>query len=96
MGFTQATAPGGKRFKSLVANDETGLEVLTLKDLLGSNKVSRQPKRETWQEIQGIERKKREASYRVRTARLSSLGERKSKSLGYPIREVLKFPVPWT
>ena len=44
MGFTQATARGGKRFKSLVANDETGLEALTLKGLLESSKVSRQPK----------------------------------------------------
>jgi hypothetical protein len=35
--------------KSSVANDETGFKVLTLKDLLESSKVSRQPigKRET-------------------------------------------------
>jgi hypothetical protein len=35
--------------KSSVANDKTGFKVLTLKELLGSCKVSRQPirKRET-------------------------------------------------
>jgi len=48
MGFIQATARVAN-VKSLVANDETGFKVLTLKDLLESSKVSRQPigKRET-------------------------------------------------
>ena len=42
MGFTQATARV-TNVKSSVANDETGFKVLTLKDLLESSKVSRQP-----------------------------------------------------
>jgi DUF1009 family protein len=56
MGFTQATARVAN-LKSSVANDETGFKVVTLKDLLQSSKVNRQPigKRETkfkkWKEI---------------------------------------------
>jgi len=42
MGFTQATARVAN-VKSLVANDETGFKVLTLKHLLESSKVNRQP-----------------------------------------------------
>jgi queuine/archaeosine tRNA-ribosyltransferase len=34
---------GAANIKSLVANDETGFKVLTLKDLLESSKVNRQP-----------------------------------------------------
>jgi queuine/archaeosine tRNA-ribosyltransferase len=34
---------GVANVKSLVANDETGFKVLTLKDLLESSKVNRQP-----------------------------------------------------
>jgi hypothetical protein len=35
---------GVTKVKSLVANDETELKILTLKDVLESSKVSRQPK----------------------------------------------------
>jgi len=42
MGFTQATARVAN-VKSLVTNDKTGFKVLTLKDILESSKVSRQP-----------------------------------------------------
>jgi hypothetical protein len=42
MGFTQATARVAK-VKSSVANVKTGFKVLTLKDLLESSKVGRQP-----------------------------------------------------
>jgi len=42
VGFTQATARVAI-VKSSVANDETGFKVLTLRDLLESSKVNRQP-----------------------------------------------------
>jgi len=49
LGFTHVTAREGGNVRSLVASDETGFKVLTLKNLLESRKVSRQPigKRET-------------------------------------------------
>jgi hypothetical protein len=58
--------------KSSVANDETGFKVLTLKDLLESSKVSRQPigKRET--KFKEKKEMRREGIYRVRTPRSRS------------------------
>ena len=53
--------------KSLVANDENGLKVLTLKDISESSKVNRQPigKRET--KLKEKNEIKTGGSYRVRT-----------------------------